>query len=108
VDNHGNELNAHAAYALASEAIQTMRSHEKMTALQFSVSEKQIINVALDVNNKHEELKTLISETCTKMEEGFKAYDNKFWSLAVALIFILLSCLGFLVIYTLFPGVRGH
>lgn len=84
---------AHEARGTATEAMGAVRSLERLTDLQFKVMEA-----------KQEEIIKLIKEACTKIDDLDKKYDTKFWSLAYALIMVLLGMVGFLIIYTLFPG----
>lgn len=105
------EVNTQRAYGLASEAISTLRSNERIHDLRFASIEAQFTQVngrfrglSEDVANKQEELKELIEQTCKEMRDGFKSYDNKFWTLAVTTIVTLLAVCGFLIEYTLFSG----
>lgn len=80
------------ARGLASEAIQALRSHDELDKLRFENMEKQ-----------HKELVELIQATNARIEEGFKAYDAKFWSLAVTIIILLCGTTGALVFKVLYP-----
>lgn len=90
----------HRAYGLASEALQATRSLETITALQF----RNVDNRLVEQDKKHEEIKKMISEIDKRMEEGFKGYDNKFWSLSITLILLLLGIIGFLLVQIFFKG----
>jgi hypothetical protein len=76
---------------MSSEAMAAVRSHERLNDLQFRIMEE-----------KHEEIKKLVEQVCARVDDGFKSIDAKFWSLAIALIFILLGVAGFLIVHTLF------
>lgn len=76
------EMQDFRARGMATEAIQAIRSHEALNNLQF-----------MTMDNRQQELKDSvdgiygkIDGVCTEMREGFKSYDNKFWSLAVTII----------------------
>lgn len=90
------EVAAHEAYGMASEAIAAVRSNEKITNLNFKHYDETV-----------KDIRELLHQLDKKVDQGFKAYDNKFWSLAVVLILTLLGICGFLLVYTLFPGHHG-
>lgn len=95
---------AYRAFAQSSEAIAALRSHERLDDLKFQNIDKTIMAMQKDIENKIDEVKEMIETTNSTMANGFKSYDQKFWSLAIALIFILLGICAFLITYTLFPG----
>lgn len=95
---------AHRAFAQSSEAIMAVRSHERMDDLKFTNFDRIVSDMKKDIEGKIDEVKDMITESNKTMSAGFKSYDQKFWSLAIALILTLLSICGFLVAYTLFPG----
>lgn len=70
---------------LAIEAMQTMRSHEKMDELRFK-----------NQDEKMEEIRYYLKDLTEKVEEGFKRNDNRFWSLGISFITMLISCCAFL------------
>lgn len=71
---------------LAVEAIQTMRAHEKMDDIRFR-----------NQDEKMNEICDRLKDLATKVEDGFKRNDNRFWSLGITFITLLLSCCGFLI-----------
>lgn len=81
------------ARGLASEAIQALRSHDALDTLRFENMDRQ-----------HKELVDLIQATNVKLDECFKAYDAKFWSLAVTIIIILCGTTGALIFKVLYPN----
>lgn len=95
---------AYRALGAATEAQGAIRSHERLNDLQFIGIEKTFSAMKHDFDSQFKELKELIQNTDQKIDLGFKNYDSKFWSLAVALIAILMAICGFLLVYTLFPG----
>ena len=93
----------YVARGLASDAIQALRSHERMDDLQFKNMQKQTEEIKTVVGAAKEELTNKINEVKQEMHEGFKAYDNKFWSLAIVTISLLLTITGMLLYKILFP-----
>lgn len=71
---------------IALEAMQRISSHEKLNEYQFA-----------SLNNNLSELKRCLDQLTEKTEEGFKRNDNRFWSLGISLITLLISCCGFLI-----------
>lgn len=80
----------YAARGMAQEAIQAMRSHEAVDHLRFE-----------NMENKFEDIKELISNTNKKIDNIAKSYDNKFWTLAITIIFALVSGIATLVYHML-------
>ena len=93
---------ASRAMGLASEAISSVRSHERMVDLQF----KGVENALHAQNEKYDEIKEMIAAVEAKMEVGFKTYDSKFWSLAITTILTLVGACGTL-IYALLSHPKG-
>lgn len=84
--SHSGTHTEHADYTargMAAESIQALRSHDALNTLQFQ-----------NMDDKHEEIKKLIAETNKKIDAVVTSYDNKFWSLAVSIIFLLVSGLA--------------
>ena len=102
----GREFIAQRAEGLASEALSAIRSHERMTDLRFKNHDEKVE----DIKGSIEGLYGKFGELNDKMDKGFKSYDNKFWSLAIALIGILLGIctwfINFVVNHS--PLVGGH
>lgn len=82
VDNNDTFID-YTARGLASEALQAVRSNEKLFSLQVKNMEQQ-----------HDELKELLVATNTKIDEMAKLYSNRFWSLAMTIIVLLMGALG--------------
>jgi hypothetical protein len=76
---------------LASEAIQALRSHDALDTLRFENMDKQ-----------YNEIKELIEATNKKIDDGFKSYDGKFWSLAITTITLLATAVAALLIRVIF------
>lgn len=77
---------AHSDYSargMAQEAIAALRSHDALDTLRFGNIEKQF-----------QDIKGLIVGTNSKIDNMSKAYDNRFWSLAVSIIFGLVTCIA--------------
>lgn len=95
----------YTARGIASEVTQALRSHERMDELQFAQMQKQHEEIKTVVSEAESRLVTHIDEVRQEMRDGFKAYDNKFWSLALVTISLLLTIAGMLLYKILFPNV---
>lgn len=71
---------------IAVEAVQIMRSHEELDDIRFKNQDQRMV-----------EIRDSLKELTTKVEEGFKRNDNRFWSLGISFITMLMSCCGFLI-----------
>ena len=80
------ELASSTLASLVRENLQIIRSHENMDTLRFS-----------NMDSKFEDIKSLIRDTNLKIDNMRKGYDNKFWTLAISIIFTLLSAISALV-----------
>lgn len=88
------EIVAQRAHGMAAEAMSVVHSQEKFNSLRFDHFDETV-----------KDIKEILKDLDKKVDEGFRATDNKFWGLAVTLIGILLAISGFLIVYTLFPGI---
>lgn len=78
----------YAARGMASEAVQAVRSHEALDAQWHH-----------NMEQKYEEIKRLIGQTNDKIDQTFRSYDSKFWTLAVSIIFLLVGGVSALLFY---------
>lgn len=90
------ESNDYGARSLASEAIQALRSHDALDTLRFENMEQQ-----------YQDIKNLIAETNKKIDQGFKSYDSKFWTLATSIIFLLVGGISCLIFYMITHGINN-
>lgn len=81
-----------SARGMANEAVSALRSHEALNNLQFK-----------NMENQYEEIKTLVAGTNKKIDDLAANYDQKFWSLAVTIIVLLIGGIGALVFKIMFP-----
>lgn len=100
------EFNSNADYVargLGTEAIAALRSHERMDELQFRQMTQQHEELKDLISGAKAELSGEINSVRSEMKHGFRSYDNKFWTLAIAMISLLLTVSGMLLWKVLFP-----
>lgn len=78
----------YVARGMASEAMQIHHSHDALDNLRFQNMDKKL-----------DELKKAVEEVCLEVRSGFRSYDNKFWSLAVSIILLLITGIAALVFF---------
>lgn len=91
--NDGNiqaETVAQEAKGIASEALANTHAHDRFNTMRFDM-----------MDNKIEEIKVLIQHLDEKADKQFKSINDKFWSLAIALIMILLTTVGWFITFLL-------
>lgn len=80
------EIVAHEAKGIASEAMSSVNAHDRLNTMRFDNMDKKV-----------DEVKELIHSLDKKVDRGISSNDQKFWSLAIALIAILLGTLGWFI-----------
>lgn len=84
------EIVAHEAKGLASEALANTHAHDRFNTMRFDTMEEKI-----------EGVKTLVEGLDKKVDRSIRSNDQKFWSLACALIAILLATIGWFINFVL-------
>ena len=80
------EPDLYTVRGIALGTAQALQSHEKMDDFRFKIQDDTM-----------KEIKNCIEDLTRKVEEGFKRNDNRFWSLGITFITLLISCCGFLI-----------
>lgn len=102
-----NEYSQNADYVargIATEAVAALRSHESMDGLQFMQMANQHKEIKDLIANLKKELTEQVEAVKDEMHSGFSRYDNKFWSLAIATISLLMGITGLLLYRAIFGG----